>query len=74
MSSNLSLASSSRSQSARKHNIHYYGFYSSRARALRKQDNLKIGPESPDERDSKTHEPELSQKAPSRLQRNDGQI
>ncbi|MFQ5473199.1 MAG: transposase, partial [Dehalococcoidia bacterium] len=26
----------------RKHNIHYYGFYSSRARALRNQDNLKV--------------------------------
>ena len=69
MSSNLVARVIVQIPEPRKHNNHYYGFYSSRARALRKQDNLKVEPESSNERDAKTHEPELSQKARAALRK-----
>jgi len=53
----------------RKHNIHYYGFYSSRARALRQQDNGEIEPHSPDQNDIESHEPELSPRARTALRK-----
>lgn len=53
----------------RKHNIHYYGFYSSRARALRQRDNLEFESDPPDQRDTEAHEPELSSKARAALRK-----
>ncbi len=46
----------------RKRNIHYYGAYASRARALRKKQGLELEPTSVNHRDAKTDEPELTPK------------
>ena len=46
----------------RKHNIHYFGAYASRARALRKKQGLELQPTSPRRSDAKPDEPELTSK------------
>ena len=46
----------------RKHNIHYFGAYASRARALRKKQGLELQPTSPSRSDAKPDEPELTSK------------
>jgi hypothetical protein len=44
----------------RKHNIHYYGAYASRTRALRKNRGLDLEPTSLNRGDAKIEEPELT--------------
>ena len=53
----------------RKHNIHDYGAYASRARALRKKQGLELEPTSLNHSDSKTDEPELMSPEGSHFQR-----
>jgi len=46
----------------RKHNVHYYGAYASRSRALRKKRGLHLEPTSRNRADATTDEPELTSK------------
>ena len=46
----------------RKHGVHYFGAYASRARALRKKQGLELEPTSPRRSDAKPDEPELTSK------------